>query len=340
MIELILSVSIALVISAACSLFEAVLYSIPMRQVEVLAQQKRAGRILRELRSNVNRPIAAILTLNTIAHTAGAAVAGSAVTIVFGSQWLFHFSIIFTLAILVLSEIIPKTAGIVYNKTLAPLIALPLQVLVWFMAPAIWLVNHITKLVHRKQSDASVTSDEIKIMATQSLRSGGIKHYQKDVIENVIYLENKTVEDVMTPRTVVFSLSEHLTLEEASKKYESWEHSRIPVYDKDVEDVVGIILTRELFIALDRGEKDKRLTDLMRPVRFVVEKAKLSNVLMEFIESREKIFVAVDEYGGLSGLISLEDILEAILGREIMDESDKVANKQELAKERGMRVKS
>jgi len=141
MIELILSVSVALVISAVCSLFEAVLYSIPMGQVEALAQQNRTGRILKDLRSNIDRPIAAILTLNTIAHTAGAAVAGSALTAVFGHQWLFHFSIIFTLAILVLSEIIPKTAGVVYNKTLAPLIALPLSVLVWFMAPAIWLVK-------------------------------------------------------------------------------------------------------------------------------------------------------------------------------------------------------
>jgi len=177
-------------------------------------------------------------------------------------------------------------------------------------------------------------------MATLSLRSGGIKHYQKNVIENVIYLENKIVKDVMTPRTVVFSLNEHLTLEEASKKYEFWEHSRFPVYNKDMEDVVGIVLTKELFIALSRGEKNKCLTDIMKPVRFVVEKAKLSNVLMEFIESREKLFVVVDEYGGLSGLISLEDILEAMLGWQIMDESDKVSNKQELARERGMQVKS
>jgi CBS domain containing-hemolysin-like protein len=334
MIELILAVAIALFVSAGCSLFEAVLYSIPMGQVEILAQQNRSGRILRELRNNIDRPIAAILTLNTISHTAGAAVAGSAVTAVFGSQWLFHFSIIFTLAILIFSEIIPKTAGVVYTRTLAPLLALPLRALVWVMAPAIWFVGHITKLISREQSEDSVTPDEIKIMATLSLKSGGIKHYQKSVIDNVIALENKTVQDVMTPRTVVFSLSEHLTLEEAGRQSQSWEHSRFPVYDKDMEDVKGIVLTKELFIALDRGENDRQLNSLMRPVRFVVEKAKLSNVLLEFIESREKLFVAVDEYGGLSGLVSLEDVLEAILGRQIMDESDRVADKQELARRR------
>lgn len=334
MVELILAVSIALVVSAGCSLFEAVLYSIPMGQVETLAQQKRSGRVLKELKNNIDRPIAAILTLNTIAHTAGSAVAGSAVTTVFGSQWLLYFSIVFTLAILIFTEIIPKTAGVVYAKSVSTLIALPLRGLVWLMAPAIWLVSHITKLVARKQPDASVTSDEIKIMATLSLRSGGIKQYQKSIIENVLSLDTKSVEHVMTPRTVVFSLSEHLSLEEAREKSESWEHSRFPVYDKDMEDVVGIVLTKELFIALGRGKKESHLTDLMRPVRFVVETAKLSKVLMEFIESREKLFVVIDEYGGLSGVISLEDILEEILGREIMDESDQVADKRELARQR------
>ena len=144
----------------------------------------------------------------------------------------------------------------------------------------------------------------------------------------------------MTPRTVVFSLSEHLTLLEASAKSESWEHSRFPVYDEDIEDIVGMVLTKELFIALNQGKTDIPLTDLMRPVRFVVEKAKLSTVLMDFIESREKLFVAIDEYGGLSGVISLEDILEEILGREIVDEMDEVVNKRELARRRKTRLTS
>ncbi len=138
----------------------------------------------------------------------------------------------------------------------------------------------------------------------------------------------------MTPRTVVFSLSEHLSLEEASKKSGRWEHSRFPVYDKDVEDIVGVVLTKELFIALAEGRQDIPLTDLMMPAHFVVETAQLNNVLMEFMETRQKLFAVIDEYGGLSGLITLEDILEEILGREIIDESDQVADKRDLARQR------
>jgi magnesium and cobalt exporter, CNNM family len=138
---------------------------------------------------------------------------------------------------------------------------------------------------------------------------------------------------VMTPRTVVFSLDKRLTLEDACQESLRWEHSRVPVYDKDIEDIVGIILTKKLFMTLAEGKNGITLTELMRPVHFVVETAKLNNVLMEFIGSREKLFVVIDEYGGLSGVISLEDILEEILGKEILDESDQVEDKQKLAKQ-------
>jgi len=339
MLELIIAVSFAVIISAGCSLFEAVLYSVPMRHIEAMVQNKRrSGRILKELRGNVERPITAILSLNTIANTAGAAVAGSAATAVFGHQWLGYFSAFFTFAILIFSEIIPKTAGVVYAKSLLGLVAAPLKALVWVMTPAIWLCSHITVLISRGKTQDSVSPDELKLMAGLSLRSGSIEQYQKSVIENVLSLDTGTAKEVMTPRTVIFSLSEHLTLEEAGKISGRWEHSRFPVYDKDSEDIVGIVLTKELFITLAEGKKHMSLTELMRPVHFVAETARLNNVLMEFMESRQKLFVVIDEYGGLSGIISLEDILEEILGREIIDESDQVADKRALARQRRKRL--
>jgi CBS domain containing-hemolysin-like protein len=169
---------------------------------------------------------------------------------------------------------------------------------------------------------------------------GDIKPYQESVIDNILSLETITVNEVMTPRTVIFSLSEHLTIGEASQKSDKWEHSRFPVYDKDTEDIVGIVLTKELFIAQTMGQGNKPLTELMRPARFVVETASLNNVLTEFMSSRQHLFVVIDEYGGLSGLIALEDILEEILGREIMDESDQVADKRALARLRRRRLVS
>jgi CBS domain containing-hemolysin-like protein len=335
MVELFFVVACAVVISFVCSIFEAVLYSVPLRHVETLVRQKRrSGRIFKELRSTVEKPIAAILTLNTIANTAGAAIAGSLAGRVLGVEWLGYFSASLTLVILLFSEVTPKTLGVVYGKSLLPLVAFPLRGLVWVMKPVIWVEGLITGFIGRRRPMESISPEELQTMARLSLRAGGIKEYQESVIDNILSLERRSVKDVMTPRTVVFSLSEHLTLEQAADKSSQWEHSRFPVYDKDTEDVVGIVLTKELFIALARGEKGKRLTDIMRPIHFVVETARLNNVLMEFMSSRQHLFAVIDEYGGLSGLVSLEDILEEILGREIMGESDQVADKRELARQR------
>ena len=333
MIELIVAVAFAILISAGCSLFEAVLYAVPTRQIEMLAQAGRpSGKIFRKLRSNVGKPISAILSLNTIANTAGAAFAGAAATAVFGHQWLPYFSAFFTLAILIFSEIVPKTAGVVYGRKLVPVVALPLRSLVWLMTPTIWMTSLITGLISKGKTREDITAEELRAMTRLSLRTGGIKPYQETAIDNILTLQNKTVKDVMTPRTVVFSLSEHLTAEEASKVDTRWEHSRFPVYDEDMEDVVGIVLTKELIMALAQGKKDQPLTELMLPVHFVNESARLNQVLMEFLESRQHLFLVLDEYGGLAGVISLEDILEEILGREIIDESDQVPDKRELAR--------
>ena len=340
MIELMIAVAVTIIVSAGCSLFEAVLYSIPRRHIEVMVQAGKPGaRILMKMQRNVERPIAAILSLNTIAHTAGAVVAGSAAATVFGHQWLGYFSAFFVLAILVFSEIIPKTAGVVYGRTLVHMVAYPLKALVWLMTPAIWLSSLVTHLIARGKTEEVITAEEIRLMARLSLRTGEIKPFQEQAIGRILTLENKMVKDVMTPRTVIFSLSEHLTLEEASRIPTKWEHSRFPVYDQNVEDMVGIVLTKEFFIALSEGKKDMHLTELMRPVHFAAETARLNRLLMEFLELRQHLFVVLDEYGGISGLISLEDILEEILGKEIVDESDEVPDKRELARQRRKNIK-
>jgi len=261
-------------------------------------------------------------------------VAGAAALSVFGHQWLGYFSASFTLAILIFSEVMPKTAGVVYTRSLVPIVAFPLRWLVIIMTPVIWLIGHITGLIARHKPQEAVSPEELIVMAQLSLRTGGIKQYQEIVIGNILSLETRIVKDVMTPRTVIFSLSQKLTLKEACQESIQWEHSRVPVYDKNTEDIVGVILTKDLFMAIAEDKNDITLPEMMRPVRFVVETARLNNVLMDFIESREKLFVVIDEYGGLSGVVTLEDILEEILGREIVDESDQVEDKQKLAKEK------
>jgi CBS domain containing-hemolysin-like protein len=335
MLELLIAVFSAMGISFVCSLFEAVLYSAPMRTVEVLVQAgSRGGRIFRELRSNVDKPIAAILSLNTAANTAGAAIAGSAAGTLFGHDGLVYFSACFTAAILIFSEIIPKTMGVVHAAKLAPVIAGPLRMLTWVMTPVVWLAGRVTGLVAGKKKEDVITGVDIRAMARLGLKTGGISLYQEKTIANILCLDRKTAEDVMTPRTVVFSLEASLDLESALKTPRRWEHSRFPVYEGDPENIVGIVRTSELFMALAQDKVGLCLKDIMKPVHFVSEGARLNQVLKEFLDLRQHLFVVLDEYGGFSGIISLEDILEEILGQEILDESDQVADKRELARQR------
>ncbi len=334
--QLILATGIAIIVSALCSIIEAVLYSVPQSQVEVMARSgSKSGLTLKKLKKNIQQPITAILTLNTIANTMGAAVAGASAAVVFGEENLVWFSIFFTLTILLFSEILPKTAGVAYAKNLASWIAIPLNSLVRIMGPLIWLCQVVTHLIPRQRQEALVSIEEIQAVALMGRKSGEIEPQQERVIANILKLQNKTVRQIMTPRTVVFSLSEHLTISEALKLKDQWSrHSRVPVYDKNTDDVVGVVLSRNVLLSLSEGNKKQKLSELMQPVHFVPEAAPLNRILMEFFEQRIHLFVVVDEYGSVTGVISLEDIIEEIVGREIIDESDKAGNLREYARHR------
>ena len=334
LIQLYLAIGIALIVSALCSIFEAVLYSVPPGHVEVLARdKKRSGKILKQLKKDIEKPITAILTLNTIANTMGAAVAGASAAAVLGEQYLGWFSAAFTIAILLFSEILPKTAGVTYAKVLAPWIALPPAWLVKILTPLIWLCQTVTRIIPRRGGEVLISAKEIQAIAVLSRKSGAIEPEQEKVIANILELQNITARQVMTPRTVTFSLSEHLTVAEAREMKTKWnQHSRAPVYDKDPDDVVGIVLRKDVFLD-DSGEQSNlRLSDLIQPVHFVPETAPLNRLLVDFFERRQHLFVVVDEYGSITGIISMEDIIEEIVGREIIDESDKAGDLRELAR--------
>jgi len=334
--QLILATGVAIIVSALCSIIEAVLYSVPQSQIEVMARSgRKSGLVLKKLKKNIQQPITAILTLNTIANTMGAAVAGASAAVVFGEENLVWFSVFFTLTILLFSEILPKTAGVAYAKNLAAWIAIPLNFLVTIMGPLIWLCQAVTHLIPKQEKEALVSIEEIHAVAVLGRKSGEIEPQQEKVIANILKLQDKTVRQVMTPRTVVFSLSEHLTVGEALKNKEQWSrHSRVPVYDTDQDDVVGVVLSRNVLLCLSEGKKTMKLSELMQPVHFVPEAAPLNRILLEFFEQRIHLFVVVDEYGSVTGVISLEDIIEDIVGREIIDESDKAGNLREYARHR------
>lgn len=336
MVELIVAVSAATLISAFCSLLEAVLYSVPLSHIEALAQSGRtSGRILRKLRQEVDRPLSAILSLNTIAHTAGAAIAGAAAADVFGHRSLItelYFPAFFILIILLLSEVMPKTVGVIHSRTLAVAIARPLQLLVWILTPMIWLCRLATRVVSRQRADQAISGGELIVMARMGQQIGAIEADEAQVIQNILALKSRTTRDVMTPRTVIFALSEHLTVEEAHEEAGIWAHTRVPVYDRDAEDIVGIVLRRDVLTARTKDRGRVKLSELMRPVHFIAESTSLDRVLNMFLERRQHLFVVIDEYGGLAGVISLEDVLEEILGKEIIDELDQVADMRKLAR--------
>ena len=328
-----MAVSFAIIISAICSVFEAVLYSLPMSRVEMLAEKRPAtATILKKLKNNIDQPITAILTLNTIAHTMGAAVAGAAAASVLGESNIIWFSIIFTLAILLLSEILPKTIGIEYNWTLAPYIARPLQLMVIVLKPIILICQAVTRLIPRKNSSL-VSAEELTTIARLSRKSGEIEKDQEQVITNILDLGDKTVRQVMTPRTVTFSLSKEMTVADAAQLKEKWHiHSRVPIYGRNIDDVVGIVLSYEVMMAAADDKHDLKLENIMQPVHFVPETAPLNKVFIDFFEKQQHLFVVVDEYGSVTGVISMEDVIEEIMGREIVDESDRTHDMRALAR--------
>ena len=332
--QLIISVGLAITVSALCSIFEAILYSIPQSHIEVLYQSgKLSGRVLKRLKKDIHQPITAILTLNTIANTMGAAVAGASAAIVFGDQHLGLFSIIFTAAILIFSEILPKTAGVAFSRSLAPWIAVPLMILSKLMSPITWFIQVLTRFLFGHSPDLLISAEEVEALAIMSRKAGSLDSQQEQVISNIIALKNKTVRQVMTPRTVTFTLNCNSAVDTAMEMKGNWHlHSRVPVYDKNPNDIVGIVLRKDVLISASEDKGQRPLSALMHPVHFVPETARLTSTLLEFFELRRHLFVVVDEYGSFTGVISLEDIIEEIVGLEIMDESDQNKSMRELAR--------
>jgi CBS domain containing-hemolysin-like protein len=333
-LQLCLSIGLAIIISALCSICEAALYSLPTSHIEITSQKhKRIGRILMEMKKDIHRPITAILTLNTIANTAGATIAGAAAAIVFGSESMIWFSVVFTLAILLFSEILPKTLGVSYSRELAVFIAYPLHWIVKVLAPFIFVIQAIIRLLPAKGDGLLVSAQEIQALARQGHRSGEISLQEQRVITNILDLKDKTVRQIMTPLTVTFMLDANLTVAKAMQANEMLNmHSRIPVYEKNMDEVIGIILRKDLFFWAAQGAEDKTLREFMQVAHFVPETGRLTAVMLEFFEHHQHLFVVVDEYGSVTGVVSLEDIIEEIVGREIIDESDRATNMREFAK--------
>ena len=335
MLALIITVLVSTGISALCSTTEAMLYSVQWTHIEHLRERgSRAGELLFQMRSNIEQPITAVLTLNPVANTAGASIAGALAAAALGEANMPAFAAAFTVLILVCGEILPKTLGVAYAAPLSGLLAYYLRLLIIVLKPVTWAGGMITRLITPGNKGPEATEDDIRILARLSRQSGIIQPYEETAIRNILALDQKRVHDVMTPRTVVFSLPSATTVDEAYHNPNFWHFSRVPVYEEDNEDIVGMVLRREVARHKDRDSGGSVLGEIMQPIHFVQESQTLDKVLSDFLELHQHLFAVLDEYGGLAGVISLEDVLEEILGREIVDESDVVADMREAARMR------
>jgi len=325
-------VSIAVGFSFLCSIAEAVLLSTTTSYiVNAESNNKAYGATLRKLKDDINSPLAVILTLNTIAHTIGAAGAGAQAVAVFGSVYLGIFSGILTLIILIFSEIIPKALGAHYWRKLAPITAYTLQFLIRALYPFVLLSNRLTRGLIDEPTLQGFTRQEFSAMAELGEKEGQLEKQESRVLQNLFRLRDAKVRSAMTPRPVVFAMQEDSHISELLEKKSRRKFSRIPIYTGE-DTITGFVLRDDLLVAQAEGSNENQLQEYRRDLKAIPESQSLLQAFEDMIRSGSHIFLVVNEYGDTQGIITLEDILETLLGLEIVDESDTVEDMQILAR--------
>lgn len=338
MLLLVVYVFIALGFSFFCSIAEAVILSVSVPYIALLEKAgKSSGALLRRLKDDINSPLAAILTLNTVAHTVGAAGAGAQAAAVFGSAWVGLASAVLTLLILVFSEIIPKTLGAYYWKQLAPLTAYFLKYLILFMYPLVKFSDKLTQALGKGPEHKGFSRDELAVMAELSGSEGQLDQRESQILKNLLLLDDTRVEDAMTPRPVVFVLPARSTVGQFFAAHSNERFSRIPLYGNSREEVTGFVLRSDLLLAQARGQSATPVERYRRDLPVIPAASSLLKAFDKLLRLRTHIMLVVDEFGGMDGILTLEDVLETLLGLEIVDEDDKVVDMQALARRLGQR---
>jgi len=335
MILLLFYLFLALFVSFLCSVMESVLLSTPIFFLNVKEESgHKSATTFIKLKNNIEKPLSAILSLNTVAHTIGAAGVGAQATKMFGELYFGIISAILTLLILVFSEIIPKTIGARYWRRLALVSGIIINAMVIITFPLVIMTGYITKLFSRNINELSVSREEISAMANIGTEEGVFEEKENKIIQNLIRLRNLKVSEIMTPRVVVTVADENMSLEEFLLKKEFLYYSRIPIYAKNNENITGYVFRQTVFEKLAEEKTNLKLLDICREIVVVHEFQTLLSVWEVLLEKKEHIALVVDEYGGMDGIVTMEDIIEALLGIEIVDERDKIIDMQQYARER------
>ena len=324
---------VSIAVSALCSVLEATLLSTPLSYITGLEDQGVKGaKRLKKLKQNTERPIAAILCINTIANTVGASLVGSLVMKVYGNTLVGVFSAIFTLLILVFAEIFPKTIGSTYWRRLAIPASGIINVMIFIVFPIVWVMEKLTKFISDNSDQVSVSREDISAMVSVATEEEVIEKDEKKMIQNLLKLDEITAHEIMTPSVVVEMASGNMTAKELYDK--DLVHSRIPVCDEENDDyIIGYVLRQTILEKMAEDKFDAKLKEVARPILSFQENESVGTIWEKLLEKKEHISIIIDEYGTFRGIVTLEDVIETMLGKEIVDETDEVVDMQELAKE-------
>ena len=324
----------ALVTSFVCSLLESVLLSVTHTHIALeIKKGRKSGFILRDMKKSINHPLVAILSLNTIANTVGAAGVGAQAFLLYGKEWVAVASGVLTVLILILSEIIPKTLGAVYWKRLTPFAAYTLKGLIIISYPVVYFLEKISQLIARRGNPSDITREEFMVLADLGVSEGILHKKEARILENLLLLREIKTGDILTPRSVILAFQRDRTIHDIVAENTHIQFSRIPVYDDNLDTITGVVLKSGLIEAFYTGRGDEPVGNLAKSIHAVPESKTIADLLDDFINLREHLFLVVDEYGGSAGIVTLEDTVETLLGVEIVDEFDSVDDMQTFALE-------
>ncbi|MFK8137105.1 MAG: CNNM domain-containing protein [Bdellovibrionales bacterium] len=339
MLELAFYIFLSIFVSFLCSILEACLLSVPKSYITSLMQSgHKQAEVLNNLKENVNRPLAAILSLNTVSHTVGAAGVGAKVLELFGDEWFAAASAILTLSILFFTEIIPKTIGTLYCKPLSHFAAVVIPVLIKMTYPLVYVSEKIQSLIIFGEEEDKITREEMLATTQIGESDGAIKENEGLIIKNLLNMNETAVQNIMTPLNDVLMYEQNLKIRDVLESAPVIRYSRIPVYNDSKNNIVGVILRYQVLKAQVQADIDQNLEKLLNPVRSVSKNISVTNALQQFIKHREHIFIVLNEYGSPVGIVTLEDAIEALLGEEILDEFDHDETDQDFVLEHDSRT--
>jgi CBS domain containing-hemolysin-like protein len=330
---LIFLILLSCALSFICAVLEAVLLSTTPSYIAMAVKNgHHYGHLLERLKSNINRPISAILSVNTLANTIGGALVGAEVIQTYGDKFLALVSGIATVFFLIFGELAPKVIGASNWKSLAPACAYLINILIYITYPFVWLSEKLSRLVG-SETESAVSREEVIVTAEMSADEGSIRPKESAIIKNLLMLDKMKVSDIMTPRSVLYAFEIGTTVADVMARNKPIRFSRIPVYRDDLDHIQGMVHRYKILEAASHDQDSIKVDDLMTPIHTVPENISVAAALDQFIKRHEHIFLAIDDYGSTTGIVSLEDAIETLLGVEIVDEFDSVADLRQLALE-------